>query len=264
VKPYADHFSKVAADYAARRPRYPPELFRYLATLAPSRHLAWDCAAGTGQATVPLAEWFERVVATDASSAMVAQADRHPKVEYRLAPAERSGLPDRGVDLVTVAQALHWLPLSDFYAEVERVLAPGGVLAVWTYGINQVDGEPADTIVSAFYRDVVGPFWPAERQYVESGYRTLSFPFDELVPPAFAMRVEWTMGELLGYIATWSATQRYREAMGHDPLERLATELGSHWGDSGTRRTITWPLTLRIGKIRRAPAAPEWYGEEQG
>jgi SAM-dependent methyltransferase len=248
MKPYADHFSKVAADYAARRPRYPPELFRYLASLTPARDLAWDCAAGTGQATIPLADWFERVVATDVSSAMVAQADPHPKVEYRVAAAERSGLPNQAVNLVTVAQALHWLRLDAFYPEVGRVLAPGGIVAVWTYGIIHVDGEPADAIVSRFYRDVVGPFWPAERRHVESGYRTLPFPFAELMPPAFAMQVQWTLAELLGYIGTWSATARYRVALGHDPIERLASELGSHWGEPMVRRTISWPLSLRVGK----------------
>jgi SAM-dependent methyltransferase len=264
VKPYADHFSRVAADYAARRPRYPPELFQYLASLAPSRDLAWDCAAGTGQASIPLGDWFERVVATDASAAMVAQADAHPKVEYRVAPAERSGLSGRSVDLVTVAQALHWLPLEDFYPEVERVLVPGGIVAVWTYGIIHVDAEPADGIVSRFYKDVVGVFWPAERRHVESGYRTLPFPFAELTPPSFAMQVQWTLAELLGYIGTWSATERYREAMGHDPVERLASELGSYWGDPVTSRTITWPLTLRVGKSRGTRPSRERGGEELG
>jgi SAM-dependent methyltransferase len=262
VKPYADHFSRVAADYAARRPRYPHELFRYLASLAPSGRLAWDCAAGTGQASIPLADWFEWVVATDASAAMVAQADAHPKVEYRVAPAERSGLVDQSVDLVIVAQALHWLQLGAFYPEVERVLAPGGILAVWTYGIIHLDGEPTDKIVSHFYRDVVGAFWPAERRHVESGYRTLPFPFAELTPPSFAMQVQWTLAELLGYIGTWSATERYREAMGRDPVERLASELGSHWGDPAASRTITWPLTLRVGKSRGARPSPDPSGEE--
>jgi SAM-dependent methyltransferase len=252
VTPYADHFSRMAADYAARRPRYPPDLFRYLASLVPSRDIAWDCAAGTGQATVPLAEWFARVIGTDASSAMVAQADPHPRVEYRVAPAEQSGLPDRRVDLVTVAQALHWLQLGASYREVEPVLVPGGIVAVWTYGIIRLDRGPADGIVSRFYGEVVGPFWPAERRHVESGCRTLPFPCAELTPPAFAMQVQWTLAELLGYIGTWSATERYRETMGHDPVPRLASELGIHWGDPAISRTITWPLTLRVGKSRGA------------
>jgi SAM-dependent methyltransferase len=255
VKPYADHFSRVAADYAARRPRYPAELFRYLAALARRRQLAWDCAAGTGQATVPLADWFERVIGTDASSAMIAEAESHPRIEYRVAPAERSGLANGSADLVTVAQALHWLKLDEFYAEVQRVLVPGGVLAVWTYGVIHVDTAEADAVLSRFYREVVGPYWPPERRYVESGYRTLPFPFIEVTAPAFAMQVQWTLTELLGYVATWSATQRYREARCRDPIEQLASELRDPWGEPASARTISWPLSVRAGKT--APAGTQ-------
>jgi SAM-dependent methyltransferase len=247
MKPYADHFSALAAEYASCRPGYPSDLFTYLAGVAPRRELAWDCAAGSGQATLPLTQWFRRVIGTDASAAMLAQASPHPKVEYRVAPAQQSGLDDRSVDLVTVAQALHWLELDAFYAEVERVLVPGGVLAVWTYGITHIDHQGADHILSHFYSQIVGPFWPADRRHVESGYRTLPFPFPELVPPAFVMQERWTLGQLLGYVGTWSATRRFREATGRDPVEDLAGELGRQWEDSATRRTISWPLSLRVG-----------------
>jgi SAM-dependent methyltransferase len=253
MKPYADHFSALAAEYASCRPRYPSELFTYLAGVVPRRDLAWDCAAGNGQATLPLAQWFRRVIGTDASSAMLAQAPSHPRVEYRVAPAQQSGLDDRSVDLVTVAQALHWLELDAFYAEVERVLVSGGVLAVWTYGITHIDHLDADRVLSHFYSQIVGPFWPADRHHVESGYRTLPFPFSELVPPVFVMEEQWTLAQLLGYVGTWSATRRFREATGHDPGEELAGELGSHWGDPATRRTISWPVTMRVGTSAGGP-----------
>lgn len=247
MKPYADHFSALAAEYASCRPGYPGDLFSYLAGVAPRRKLAWDCAAGSGQATLPLTQWFHRVIGTDASSAMLAQAPPHPNVEYRVAPAQQSGLDDRSVDLVTVAQALHWLELDAFYAEVQRVLVPGGVLAVWTYGITHLDHPGADRILSHFYSQIVGPFWPADRRHVESGYRTLPFPFPELVPPTFVMQEQWSLAQLLGYVGTWSATRRFREATGRDPVEALAGELGREWGDSATRRTVSWPVSMRIG-----------------
>lgn len=247
MKPFADHFSALAAEYASCRPRYPSDLFTYLARVAPRRELAWDCAAGSGQATLPLTQWFRRVVGTDASSAMLAQALPHPRVEYRVAPAQQSGLEDRSVDLVTVAQALHWLELDAFYAEVQRVLIPSGVLAVWTYGITQIDHPGADRVLSHFYSQIVGPFWPADRRHVESGYRTLPFPFPELVPPVFVMEEQWTLAQLLGYVGTWSATRRFRDELGRDPVEDLSGELGRHWGDPAIRRTISWPVSMRIG-----------------
>ena len=251
MKPYADHFSTLAAEYASCRPGYPSDLFTYLAGVAPRRELAWDCAAGNGQATVPLTEWFRRVIGTDASSAMLAQAPPHPKVEYRVAPAQQSGLDAQSVDLVTVAQALHWLELDQFYAEVERVLVPAGVLAVWTYGITHIDEPEADRVLSHFYSQIVGPFWPADRCHVEAGYRTLPFPFPELVPPLFVMQEQWTLAQLLGYVGTWSATRRFREAAGRDPVEELAAELGRYWGDPATRQTISWPLSMRVGRLAK-------------
>jgi SAM-dependent methyltransferase len=248
VKPYADHFSRVASEYASRRPGYPDELFAYLAGLVSRRELAWDCAAGSGQATLPLARWFEQVVGTDASPEMLSQAPAHPRIQYRVARAEQSGLSSASVDLVTVAQALHWLEPDLFYSEVERVLIPEGVIAVWTYGRNHLDDESLDRVLQQFYEDIVGPYWPAERCHVEAGYRTLPFPFPELVPPSFAMEVEWSLSELLGYVGTWSASQRFREVEGHDPVQLLASGLAGEWGAPDRRRRITWPLSTRVGR----------------
>ena len=253
MKPYADHFSRLAPAYASCRPGYPAGLFDYLEGLVSRHDLAWDCAAGSGQATIPLARRFIRVLATDISAAMLEQAPRHPAVEYRVAPAEASGLGDATVDLVTVAQALHWLNTETFYAEVDRVLVSGGILAVWTYGSQYLGEAPLDGALRHFYADIVGPYWPPNRRHVESGYRTLPFPFPELEPPVLAIEEVWSLAQLLGYVGTWSATQRFREAVGHDPLDRLGQELAQHWGDPTATRPIRWPLSLRVG---RRPVRP--------
>lgn len=248
MRPPADHFSRHAPAYAFHRPRYPEGLFDYLDTQVPGHNLAWDCAAGNGQATLPLARRFNRVVATDISAAMLQQAPHHPAVDYRVAPAEASGLEDACVDLVTVAQALHWLDSGTFYAETTRVLVPGGVLAVWTYGAQHLDEPALDHAVRNFYSNIVGPYWPAERRHVESGYRTLSFPFPEIEAPPLVMQENWSMAQFLGYVGTWSATQRFREAVGHDPLDGLRRDLARHWGDLSSSRPIRWPISLRIGR----------------
>jgi SAM-dependent methyltransferase len=248
VKPYSDHFSRLAPRYAECRPGYPDELFEYLGQMARRHDLAWDCAAGSGQASVPLARFFKRVFATDASGEMLAQAPRHPRIEYRVAPAESSGLPDAAVDLVTVAQALHWLELQPFYAEVERVLVPGGMIAVWTYGLQQLGHAVLDRVMDDFYRKVVGPYWPPERAHVDSGYQTLEFPFAELDAPSYGMQARWTLAQLLGYVRTWSATQRCMDSGGRDPVERLGAELARHWGDPEAPRRVEWPLSLRVGR----------------
>ena len=248
MKPYADHFSRVAPSYATCRPGYPDELFAYLASLVQRRELAWDCAAGSGQASVGLASHFNHVVATDLSRSMLDQAPAHGRIEYRQAPAEASGLATATVDLVTAAQALHWLNTSAFYAEAERVLVPGGILAVWTYGAQHLDEPALERELARFYTQVVGPCWPPERRHVEAGYRTLPFPFPDLQPPALTMEQHWTLPQLLGYVRTWSATQRFGEQVGYDPVDRLQQDLAAHWGDPSVQRQVRWPLSLRLGR----------------
>jgi len=246
---FKDHFSNVANRYADFRPHYPAALFDFLAMLAPRQSLVWDCAAGSGQATVDLASRFDKVIATDGSAQQIASAPCLPNVEYRVALAEQSGLRDASADLITVAQALHWFNHERFFAEAKRVLKPGGVFAAWVYATNRAEGDEVNSIVQDYYSNVVGPYWPPERIMTENGYRTIPFPFPEITPvPSFCMEVRWTLDQLLGYFSTWSATNRFIKANGRNPLGLLRQALGNAWGDPDLPRVITWPLTLRIGR----------------
>ena len=222
-------------------------MFRYLATVAPGNQLAWDCATGNGQAAVALAEVFERVIATDASEKQIGNAEAHPRVEYRVAPAEESGIESKTVDLITVAQALHWFDLERFDAEVRRVLQPRGVVAAWAYKLARV--EPAiDRVVNHYYSEVVGAYWPAERALVER-FEELPFSFPEIAAPSFEMVAEWDAEHLIGYLRTWSATQRFMAANRRDPLQDVEEDLRTAWGDAGQLRRVVWPLTVRVGRV---------------
>lgn len=244
---FHDHFSGHADDYARFRPTYPASLYAFLARAAPAHELAWDCATGNGQAVAGLANHFKRVVATDASAPQLAHAAALAQVEYRVAEATASGIPAASVDLVTIAQALHWFDTPAFYAEVRRVARSGAICAAWGYGLMRV--APAiDAVLDRFYRDVVGPYWPPERAHLDAGYRTLSFPFAELAAPSFAMEATWPLAGLRGYLATWSAAKRYAKAVGADPIARVAADLARAWGPAETPRSITWPLYLRVGR----------------
>jgi SAM-dependent methyltransferase len=245
---FKDHFSTRSSGYAASRPGYPAELFSHLAGLTSGHDLAWDCATGSGQAARGLAAHFSRVWATDASGAQIAAAVLQAGVEYRVAPAEASGLPDHSADLVAVAQAAHWFELPAFYAEVRRVLKPGGLLAIWCY--ERLAIEPAlDAIVEDFYAGLLDPYWPPERRLVESGYRDLDFPFAELPAPAIPMTATWTLDQLLGYFSTWSALKAYQKATGEDPLPALRERLAAAWISLDQAKTIKWPLSLRLGRL---------------
>jgi SAM-dependent methyltransferase len=248
VRAFADHFSRLSTGYAAYRPHYPEGLFAALAAAHPHHDPVWDAATGNGQAAVGLARHFTMVHASDASVQQVRAARPHERVHYFVGRAEATAVRSRGVGLVTMAQALHWVDLPEFYAEVRRVLRPGGLLAVWTYGGQQVDGGPIDGTIADFYDRVIGEYWAPERRLVETGYRTLPFPFEEIALVSPPMVAEWNLGQLLGYIGTWSAVAKCREVTGTDPMEPLASRLLPLWGDPAAARRIEWPISLRVGR----------------
>jgi SAM-dependent methyltransferase len=245
---FKDHFSGRAAAYTRYRPTYPPGLFSWLASLTAGHDLAWDCGCGNGQAALCLAPYYRSVVATDPSRQQIDNATPHERISYRVAIAEESGLPPGSIDLTVVAQALHWFDFDRFYGEVRRVTRPGGVLAAFSYGEVRVEGAP-DRVVARFYHDLIGPYWPPERRYVDEGYATVPFPFPEFPPPLFAMETAWSLEHLLGYLGTWSAVKEYERVQGVNPLALLEPELAAAWGDPGAVRRISWPLSLRVGRV---------------
>jgi ubiquinone/menaquinone biosynthesis C-methylase UbiE len=130
---FKDLFSSNSKEYASSRPKYPRSLFEFLVGLVQHRNLAWDCATGNGQAAVVLSEYFEQVIASDASKEQIENSESRKNIRYEVFPAERTNIADSSVDLITIAQAIHWFDLDHFYKEAKRVLtkgANGGVVAV--------------------------------------------------------------------------------------------------------------------------------------
>ncbi len=247
---FKDHFSGHAAAYARHRPGYAESLFDWLAENASGRELAWDAGTGNGQAARGLAARFTTVHATDASDRQLAAADGPGNVRFAREPAEHCSLEAGSVDLVTVGQALHWFEVGGFYAEVNRVLRPGGLLAAWTYQLNQVDDD-VDRVVGEFFGAVVGPYWPPERVHVERGYLDLPFPFADIDTPDFSITRRMNLEAYLGYIGTWSAVRRFIDDRGTDPLATLRRRLEPAWGDPSSERRVHWPLALRAGRKPR-------------
>jgi len=245
---FKDHFSGHAADYRSFRPLYPAALFELLENASPARNLAWDVGCGNGQLSVDLADRFARVLATDASAEQIANAVPHARVEYRIAPAERSGLPDACADLIVVAQAAHWFDLPAFYAEVLRVAKPGAAVALVSYGVLTADGA-LGALLRAFHDETLGPYWPPERRHVDDGYRSLPLPFPEEPVPPLTMEMRWNLSQLVGYLGTWSAVKAAVKATGSNPLEDFFGTLADVWGDPETVRAIRWPLAVRLGRV---------------
>lgn len=239
---FKDLFSANAADYARFRPTYPPELFAWLAETSPGTGLALDEGTGSGQAAVGLAAHFDRVIGLDPSADQIAHARPHPRVGYRVAPAERTGLDEGSVDLVLAAQAFHWFRPDEFFAEVGRVLRVGGVLALVTYELSWITPE-VDAVVRDLYRSL-DAYWEPERRLVMDGYSTVAVPFPEIDAPEFTMRSRWSLDALIGYLGTWSALRRSAEATGVNPLETVVPALADAWG-SVEAREVSWPLAVR-------------------
>lgn len=246
-RPFADHFSERAEAYAAHRPSYPASLFAFLVAQCPRHDLAWDCGTGNGQAAVGLAEHFAAVHATDPSRAQLARARPHPRVTYRRAREAESGLPAASADLVVAAQAFHWFDARAFFDEVRRVLRPGGLVAVWCYGLPRIAPD-IDSRLRHFHDVTVGRDWPPGRELVNTLYRDVRLPFAEITAPEFAIYQPLDLVALGRYVSTWSAVQRYRVRTGLDPVPDLVEEIRPAWGHAHATRPVTWPIGLRSGR----------------
>jgi len=246
---FQDLFSRDAASYARFRPRYPPDLFAWIAGLPAHRRVGWDCATGNGQAATLLAPHFGAVIGSDASREQLGAATRMPGVSYVACYAEQPSLAAASVDLITVAQAFHWLDHGAFYREVDRILAPGGALAIVGYARLVGDSE-VTRIVHAFQDGRLGGYWSPERKLVDAGYEGIPIPIDEVAAPPFAIVADLSLPQLLGYIGTWSAVGRYRVMEGQDPMLALAADLAAVWEQPETVRRISWPLFVRAGRWR--------------
>ena len=245
-------FRGQAAVYRSARPEYPAELYAWLAAQAPARGLVWEAGAGSGQASVGLAEVFERVVATDVAAEQIERARTHPRVRYAVGPEADSGLGSGAAHAVVAATAAHWFDLDAFWAEARRVLAPGGLVAVWAYGGHRVEGAcdgAIKEVTSRYASEVIGGFWSTKLDHIQSRYATIPFPFDPLSPPEFRARKRVDLAGYMAYLGSWSASQRYREAHGAEPLDRVRADLEAAWGDPMLGREVSWDVFMRAGRV---------------
>ena len=246
---FVDQFSRVSAEYARFRPRYPRELFAWIASLVRRHRLAWDCATGNGQAAIGLADDFAHVEATDASAEQLRHATPHPRVAYRLAPADSSRLESATVDVVTVAQALHWLPHDRFYPEVARVLSTDGAFVAWGYHLPGIGVPEVDRAMQHFHDHIVGPYWRPERRYVVNRLRTIPFPFAEIdAPISFEIKQPMSLSTFGDFLRTQSATEKYRNVVGEDPVPEFEDSIVDPWGGRERVREVRWPIFVRAGR----------------
>jgi ubiquinone/menaquinone biosynthesis C-methylase UbiE len=243
-----DNFSRQADGYAKYRPQYPQELFDYILEQVDGRQLVWDCATGNGQSARLLARYFERVFATDISQKQIDKAETAPNIIYSIQQAEQTNFADNSFDLITVSQALHWFATEAFFSEVKRISKPDSVFAAWAYSLLYISPE-IDQLIRSFYTTVVGPYWDAERKYVDEEYNTIPFPFKEIKTPKFDMEYSWTLDELEGYINTWSALQKFITVNNYNPVPDLIHQVKPHWKPEIIN--VRFPLHVRMGRVEK-------------
>jgi ubiquinone/menaquinone biosynthesis C-methylase UbiE len=243
-----DNFSTQSKDYAAFRPKLQQEVYDFVIKHVQQFDLAWDVGTGNGQTAVELSRVFKQVVATDISENQLSHAVPLPNIIYKKEPAEHSSLENNSVDLITIAQAIHWFHFDDFYKEVRRVAKTGAVIAAFSYSMFRAENKIIDNIIQQFYNDS-SPFWDPERRYIDEQYRTIPFPFKEIEAPVFYINYEWTIEQVIGYMRTWSANQHYRKKFGADLVsDEFKDQLLKEW-PSEEKISLAFPVYMRIGSV---------------
>src|SRR6476620_7950953 len=241
-----DLFSGQACSYAGFRPGYPASLFEHILRFTPNRDTAWDCATGNGQAAVPLAAHFRRIFTTDISAAQLEHSSKANNIIYQLGSAEASGLADRSVDLVTVAQAYHWFNFDAFEREVRRVAKPGATIAIWGYGLVYTNNEALNERIQYLYTNVLGTYWDKERSLVDNHYASVPFPYQPLPSFDAVMQYTWNQHQFQGFFNSWSAVQHYKRQHSVDPV--------ASWIESSLYLLdgpvdVFFPVFLKMGRI---------------
>lgn len=243
-----DLFSKQSDLYARYRPTYPNELYEYIFSFVKEKNIAWDCATGNGQAAVVLADHFKKVIATDISAAQIDKAIKKENIEYTICAAESTPFADNTFDLVTVAQAYHWIKWGEFKKEVTRVCKPGAIIAVWMYYNHDTGDESITRVVHDFYENVTKSYWDYERKYVEEKYSTVEFDYELLPAKTFESILEWKREDLIGYISSWSAIQKFIKDNGHSPVPIIEDEIKKLWPE-GEVKKVVFPIYLKLGRV---------------
>lgn len=240
-------FDQGGQEYAKFRPIYPQILGEFLGAAVKQNKLAVDIGCGNGQLTSLLTKHFAKVIGIDPSQSQIDNAAKYNNVEYICAPAEQ--LPQLNpVNLITVAQAAHWFDLPSFYTNAKKLAAKDGLLALICYGTVNPGDDLAD-VFTDFYKNQINTFWTFDRSLIDNGYANLDFPFKEIPTPVFKLEYDWDYQQFLGYISTWSAVKNALNSGHGDMLDNFANEFAKAWGNKSAKRTISWPIHIRMANI---------------
>lgn len=258
-----------AEGYAKYRPDYPQELHAAIVNFCQDKSkgsvldLAIDIGCGSGQSTLALAGSIKHVVGIDVSAAQINQARRlytesHKNVEFQVGPAEDlSQFKDSSVDLVTFATCFHWLDAEKVYAEVKRVLKPGGVIAVFAKGLVYASLDEVTSVIKKFNYQTLADYWSPRICLIWEQYQDIMLPFEDFTrdETSFKIHRQYPLSMLIGYLRSWSGYQNYMKAHPEDDI-LLDVEMNirniyqKHSGseDHDVLVDMTWPMYLLMGR----------------
>jgi SAM-dependent methyltransferase len=147
-------FGHAAEQFLRYRPDYPLELYGRILARVPERcrERAIDLGAGTGMVTGRLLPCFREVIAVEPDAQMAAKiAELFPRAVIRIITAEQCGQAQESVDLITIANALHWMDAEHVFANAVRWLRRTGVLAVFDRPLPKA-GSRVDAVTKEEFR----------------------------------------------------------------------------------------------------------------
>uniref|UniRef100_A0A131XWG8 Putative ubie/coq5 methyltransferase n=1 Tax=Ixodes ricinus TaxID=34613 RepID=A0A131XWG8_IXORI len=216
-----------AGIYVKFRPSPPPALIEQIVSFVKEKaslRLAVDVGCGSGQSSGVLAPHFSLVHAYDLSEAQIAVAEannRMTNLTFSVASAECLPEADSSVQLVTASQSLLWFDREKFYGEAERVLVPGGVLAVYAYATPMPvakDQARLDKLLHDLLNTGAGAkYWGEKKTVTDNLYKGIPLPWEDHVRVnCIEDRKVQTVAYYVNYIRSWAS---YQVFLNEEPAE---------------------------------------------
>ncbi|XP_061186172.1 putative methyltransferase DDB_G0268948 [Saccostrea echinata] len=242
--------------YHKFRPTYPPEMYEFISEYSKSGtgtlDTAVDVGCGTGISTIPLCKYFQKVTGVDVSETQIKTArmvHKQSNVSFFISRAEQMEfLSDCSVDLVTVAQTMHWLEMEPFYKEVIRILKPRGSIVIYGYGNGTLNKSEGNLVIEKFFNHDLEEFWDSRSRHADNFYQNMYLPFSGWERKSdFFIQNKWSANEVVGYLSTWSSCRKYLKK---NPKSGRLDEIQQQLIDiyNGQKITITWPMVVFVGR----------------
>eukprot|EP01024_Parvocaulis_polyphysoides_P020707 TRINITY_DN19746_c0_g3_i1.p3 TRINITY_DN19746_c0_g3~~TRINITY_DN19746_c0_g3_i1.p3 ORF type:complete len:225 (+),score=34.26 TRINITY_DN19746_c0_g3_i1:156-830(+) len=211
VNNFSHLFEQQASNYVKFRPTYPQQLYDIIFHYSKitQGQLAVDVATGNGQAANQLAPHFHEVVGIDSSQSQIQHASSpHKNVQFKYGDCHILPFENDSVDMITVAQGLHWFELDTFYKEAARVLKPNCALAAWCYSlVNFRDYPEGSQLLSQFANKSLKDFWDDRAMLVTKKYEGMepdSNLFVDFQKRELKIEKSSSLRQLKGYLEAWS------------------------------------------------------------